>query len=124
MVRNVKVGIYFSFILAVMSNVCFAAPSVESGKAIYDTKCIACHELLAGNRIGPDLAGVTQRREKEWMKGFIQHPAEFFEKGDPIATELLEQYKVPMADLGLTGDDVESVLLYLESKDAEAELAP
>lgn len=95
-----------------------AAPSLETGKMIYETKCSTCHELLAGNRIGPDLAGVTQRRDREWMRGFIQHPGDFFANGDPVAAELLAQYQIPMADLGLTEEEVDSVLMYLDSRDA------
>lgn len=112
------------FVLAVIIAAAFAplsavaAPSLDAGKTIYETKCSTCHEILAGNRIGPDLAGVTERRDREWLRGFIQHPGDFFANGDPVAAELLAQYQIPMADLGLTDEDVESVLLYLESRDA------
>lgn len=41
-----------------------------------------------------------------------------FTKLKKIATELLSEYIVPMANMGLTDEEVDSVLLYLEAQDA------
>ncbi len=36
-----------------------------------------------------------------------------FDEGDPVATRLLEEYRVAMPDLGLTGEEAEEILEYL-----------
>ena len=37
--------------------------SVEEGRAIFDLKCKACHTVGSGDLVGPDLEGVTGRRD-------------------------------------------------------------
>ena len=38
------------------------APAAVKGKADFESKCLACHTMGHGNKLGPDLAGVTRRR--------------------------------------------------------------
>jgi len=42
-----------------------ADPVAIQGKNDFESKCLACHTLGAGNKLGPDLAGVTKRRNEE-----------------------------------------------------------
>ncbi len=87
----------------------------SAGYTIFSTQCVACHTIGEGDRIGPDLKGVVSRRDRTWLKEFIQTPSVMLNGSDPIATKLLEQYKVPMIDLGLTDVQVEDVIEYLEN---------
>ncbi len=95
-----------------------AAQAVEvasdDGAALFQMHCTACHGIGEGKKIGPDLKDVTQRRERDWLVRMIQKPSEML-KEDPIAIELLEEYKVPMADLNLTDEEVEAIIKYLEN---------
>lgn len=90
-----------------------ALPS--KGYTVFSTRCIACHTIGQGKRVGPDLKGVAARRNREWMKKFIQVPSVMFNDMDPIATKLLQEYKTPMTDLGLTDAEVEEVVKFLEN---------
>ncbi len=85
------------------------------GYAIFSTSCIACHTIGEGKRVGPDLKGVAARRNREWLRRMIQKPSEMFAEKDPIAMRLLDEYQVPMADMGLSDADTEEVIQFLEN---------
>lgn len=97
----------------------YAAPprqSPEEGQQIFQQQCAACHTIGQGDTVGPDLENVTQRRDIDWVKNFIAHPGQVIQSGDPIATQLLKQYGVPMPDLGLTDVQVEALVAYLQAQ--------
>ena len=54
---------------------------VVKGKAIYEEKCIACHNLK-GDMIGPSQAGVLKRRSPEWIMNLMLNPEEMLKKDD------------------------------------------
>jgi len=87
----------------------------SKGYNIFVTRCFACHTVGQGKRVGPDLKGVAARRDRKWLKKFIQTPSVVFNEKDPIALKLLAEYKTPMTDLGLTDKEVEEVIKFLEN---------
>lgn len=97
-----------------------AAPltrEAEQGQALFGEKCIACHTIGQGDRVGPDLAGVTSRRSLAWLEAFISAPDRALAQGDPIARELFQKYKgVPMPNQGLAVDQVAAIVAYLASE--------
>jgi len=46
-----------------------------------------------GVKVGPDLKGVTERRQRPWIIKFVQSSSKVIAAGDPIATGLFEQFK-------------------------------
>lgn len=95
-----------------------SAQSAADGEALFKEKCFSCHTIGQGDRVGPDLAGVTGRRDRDWLRRFILAPDRMIAEGDPIATELLRKYKnVPMPDLGLTEAEVAALIAFLESQE-------
>lgn len=96
-----------------------ADEKVLEGKAIFDAQCVVCHSIGGGTIVGPDLQGVTDRRESEWLTRWIAEPDKKLAEGDPIAVQLLaENNNVPMPNLGLSPDQVESVLAFLADPSA------
>jgi cytochrome c2 len=102
-----------------------AESNVEDGKKIFNTYCIACHNLGAGDSLtGPDLKGVIEKKKykDEWLHKWIKDPAKLIAGKDSLATQLEEEkksksYKASvMVALGLTDDQVRNVIAFLKSQ--------
>ncbi|MCA9896942.1 MAG: nitrite reductase, copper-containing [Anaerolineales bacterium] len=90
--------------------------SAALGQTVFETQCAACHTIGAGDRVGPDLQGVTGQRDEAWLARWIAEPDKVLAEGDPIATELLAEFNnVPMPNLQLSTADVQNVIAYLEN---------
>jgi len=97
-----------------------AAPTDESavrGKLSFESKCLACHSIGGGDKLGPDLHGVTKRRDAAWLTKWLKDP-ETMLKSDPAAKELLGKYKVPMPNQNATDDEIRDYLSYFKWADA------
>jgi len=93
--------------------------SPQEGKAIFENQCASCHTIGGGPTVGPDLEGVAERREKQWLIDFIMNPGELIDSGDPTANQLLAEFNnVRMPDVGLNQTETETVLAYLENPQA------
>jgi hypothetical protein len=68
-------------------------------------------------QVGPDLQGVTMRRERDWLLHFIGAPNLVRSAKDPIALELAKQYQVRMPKVELTGKELQDIIAYLEAAD-------
>jgi len=92
------------------------AQSAAEGKDIFDLKCKACHTIGGGVLVGPDLDGVVERRDLDWLVRFIGVPDQMLAEGDPIATEMLAEYNnVAMPNLALSETEIEALLAYFET---------
>ena len=91
--------------------------SVGQGEYLFSSRCGACHTIGQGDKMGPDLAGVTLRRDRAWLARYVAEPDKMLAEGDPIATALFEKYKnARMPNLRLGSADVVAVLSYLEAR--------
>ncbi len=91
-----------------------AAPG-DDGEQIFAQKCLMCHSIGRGNGVGPDLSGVTEKRDREWLLRFILTP-EVLIAEDPVAKQLVDEYNgLQMPNSGLSEAEAEAVLAYLES---------
>lgn len=94
------------------------AQDVKSGQTIFRQKCASCHRVF-GNLTGPELAGVNERREEEWLVKWIKNAPAMIAAGDPIALELDAQYPNAMmnAMLDLSDSDIKDVLAFVKSEE-------
>ncbi|MEQ1651701.1 MAG: SCO family protein [Hyphomicrobium sp.] len=94
------------------------------GYALFKKVCASCHTVGKGDSIGPDLAGVSERRDRDWLRKFISRPDKMREAGDPLALELFEKYnRVLMPYLGLNETDAEDALSYIDGETLKAKTA-
>lgn len=74
--------------------------------------CYACHGI--GRQLaGPDLAGVTERRDHDWLRRWLKDTKAMLES-DPQARAMLEQYRnMKMPQITLSDADVDALLQFL-----------
>ena len=70
----------------------FAADFTEPAN-IFRKRCSACHTFGKGVKVGPDLKGVTARRQPDWLLKFVRSSQTVIQSGDPTAKTLFEQFK-------------------------------
>lgn len=91
----------------------------QPGQALFVKTCSSCHTIGQGDLVGPDLQGVTSRRDRAWLSQFLQAPNVMRAKKDPIAVALSAKFPgVLMPNLGLSETDVGDLLAYLDNRTA------
>jgi mono/diheme cytochrome c family protein len=91
------------------------------GEKVFGAKCSPCHTIGGGRKVGPDLKGITEERQRDWIESFISDPEKMFSSKDPIAIGLLNEYKIKMPVLGLPKDEVSAVLDFLGTQKGAAQ---
>lgn len=94
----------------------FDAASAEAGMKIFESKCSACHKTTADKVVGPGLAGVTERRNAQWLLNMITNPEEMTKK-DPVAQALLAEHLTQMTNQNVSEADAIAILNYLRKND-------
>jgi nitrite reductase (NO-forming) len=93
---------------------------VAQAKQDFESKCLACHSIGQGKKLGPDLAGITSRRTDTWLTRWLTSPSKML-KTDPQAKAMLKEYNnLPMPDQGLSKDEVARTIAYFHWIDAAA----
>lgn len=96
---------------------CVVAVNAQPGKKVFDEKCVACHSIGGGNKIGPDLKGVGSRHDDAWLMKWIKSSAAMIKQKDPKALALFKKWKnMPMPDPGLTDAQIKDVIAYIKTK--------
>lgn len=91
----------------------------DQGRYTFTTHCAACHTIGHGDKIGPDLLGVTTVRERAWLERFISTPDKVIAEKDPIATALYKKYNgVNMPNLRLTDVELKNLIDFLDHQSA------
>lgn len=86
------------------------------GETLFNTNCVACHMMSEEDLIGPGMKGVTERRDKEWIKKFVKNSQAVIASGDEYAVELYEKYnKTVMTSFNFTDEEFEALYAYLEA---------
>lgn len=90
---------------------------LDQGEYFFQSQCSACHTIGQGDKMGPDLLGLTARRDRAWLKRYIMAPDKMLAEGDSIAVALFEKYRYTrMPNLRLSPDEVAAVLSYVEGR--------
>jgi protein SCO1/2 len=95
-----------------------AAPlNIDTGQYLFAQRCSACHTIGNGQKVGPDLLGVSSRRNPKWLRRYISVPDKVLAEKDPIAMYLFNKYKeVRMPNQGLHEVDAAVILGYIDAR--------
>jgi protein SCO1/2 len=93
--------------------------TLNQGQYAFSRHCAACHSIGGGDHLGPDLRGVTAKRDRAWLTRFIVEPNKVLAEGDAIARALDAKYpQVRMPNLSLSPADAAAIIGHI---DAESE---
>jgi len=88
----------------------------ETGEQVFNTTCFACHTIGAGRLIGPDLAGIHEKRTQAWLERFVRSSQTVINSGDADAVALFEEYSnMLMPDALLSDQQIREVLSYIQT---------
>ena len=91
-------------------------PVAVRGKLSFESKCLACHTIAGGDKLGPDVYNVTKRRDTAWLAKWLKNPDAML-KSDPVAKQMLDKYKVPMPNQNLTDEEIREYIAYFKWAD-------
>ncbi len=99
----------FSFVVAAQE------PDVQKGKALFNANCAACHKLNK-RAVGPALAGVSAKYDKEWLYSWIKNSTAMVKSGDAQAVAIYEEYNgsVMTSFPQLSNADIDNILAYTD----------
>ncbi len=94
-------------------------PDTVQGKLAFESKCLACHSVGQGKKLGPDIAGVTKRRSDEWLTKWLKSPDKMLES-DTDAKAMLKEYgNIPMPNQNLSDAEIKQYLKYFHWIDSQ-----
>jgi mono/diheme cytochrome c family protein len=119
------------FILALLATAnSYAAPTKEAGKELFIANCASCHNKNMKEKLtGPALGGVEERWSafpRKDLYAWIRNSQVMIASGHPRATELWNTWKPTQMNsfTGLTDEQIESVLLYINVVYTEKPVGP
>jgi len=99
-------------------------PDTVQGKLSFESKCLACHSVGQGKKLGPDVAGVTKRRSDEWLTKWLKSPEKMLET-DAYAKAMLKEYNnIPMPNQSLSDVEIRQYIKYFHWIDSQRASTP
>ncbi len=96
--------------------------SSQDGADLFRRNCAACHSIGAGRLVGPDLAGVTAKRDKAWLTSFIKNSAEAIKSGDPIAVAIGKEFNnLFMPPFAGNDSELAAIITFIGSQEGSAQ---
>jgi mono/diheme cytochrome c family protein len=87
----------------------------QQGRYVFENRgCNTCHRVGGGALIGPDLAGVTQRRDDRWLTTWLKDPAAVVAR-DPKLEEWTRSFgEIIMPNQNLDDDEIKALIAYMK----------
>jgi nitrite reductase (NO-forming) len=96
-------------------------PVAVKGKLAFESKCLACHSIGGGDKLGPDVYGVSKRRNDAWLRKWFKSPEQMLQTDADVKT-MLDKYKVPMPNQNLSDEEIRAFITYFKWADANLQL--
>jgi len=89
------------------------------GKQAFESKCLACHSIGQGRKLGPDLAGVTKRRSDDWLARWLKSPEQMLQTDAEAKVMLKEANNIPMPNQNLTQQEIGQYIKFFHWADTQ-----
>jgi nitrite reductase (NO-forming) len=102
-------------------------PEAARGKLAFESKCLACHSIGQGRKLGPDLAGVSKQRDAAWLTRWLKSPETMLQTDEHAKQMLKESNNIPMPNQNLSDAEIREFIKYFQwydSQPAAAKPAP
>jgi len=94
----------------------FVMDGRQPGSAMFAKLCTGCHTIGRGDRVGPDLDGLSLRRSRAWVIEFLKDPVRMRARRDPIALALAAKFPgVRMPYLQIHDSDAADLIAYIDA---------
>jgi mono/diheme cytochrome c family protein len=106
-----------ALVASVASGPAFGAQEAAS---FYEENCASCHTIGGGPLGGPDLKGVTSRRDRDWLIRFLLNPEAF--AGDAAVKRMIAEADgmEMMSTDGLTREMAVAILALIDQRSGSA----
>lgn len=96
----------------------------DRGKQLFNSNCAACHKLDQ-KMTGPALAGITDKRDREWLHKWIKNNVALRKSGDAEAIAIYEEFNGAVMNTfpQLSEQDIDDILAYTENPPVSAAAA-
>ncbi|MBL4707218.1 MAG: c-type cytochrome [Flavobacteriales bacterium] len=102
----------FSLLLAF--SVSTSTLQAQDGEKLFKSYCASCHSPGSNQLVGPGLAGVYDKYEREWLYKWIKNSKALIASGDEQAITVYEQYaKVEMPAQPVTNVQIDAIMDYV-----------
>ena len=96
----------------------------EDGGKLFKSYCAACHSTGTNALVGPGLAGIGDKYEREWLYNWIKDSQGLIESGDADAVAVFEEFnKVPMPAQPVNNEQIDAILDFIKASEAAAPAA-
>ncbi len=86
----------------------------KKGKALFGANCASCHKIQ-GKLIGPGLAGVNDKYDREWLYKWIKNSQALIKSGDGDAIAIYNEYsKSVMPAQPVSDAEIDQILEYVQ----------
>jgi cytochrome c2 len=86
----------------------------KTGKNVWSAKgCMGCHTIGKGKLAGPDLNGLYERRQADWVKTWLKNPEAMYETDETVKAMLKEWNGLKMPNLKLKDNEIDAVMHYI-----------
>jgi len=99
--------------------------TLKSGEKLFLANCSNCH-FICKQSIGPALAGINKRRDRDWLINFIRNSQEVIGSGDAYAQHLFHNFNsavMPNFE-NLSNEEIVSILKFIDKETLDGFDAP
>lgn len=91
--------------------------AARPGEDEFNARCAACHTIGRGDKLGPDLLGVADIRDRIWLIRWLKEPDVMLQEKDPLAMALYKKYNnVPMPNLQLDHRTILDLIQFMQDE--------